>query len=240
MDTKKQSHINPDLLLRWTGMMQRCYDPKHSHYKNYGARGIGVCDRWQDYRNFSTDLGSVPKDMQIDRINNDKDYSPDNCVIVSRIENCNNKRNNRLVTFDGKTQSIAQWSRETGISPSTIRGRIVLRGWSAEDALTTKFITPISDPNSIVDLIQQGYKRAQIASMLGINDCSIASYMKKNGISMTAVRRSMEPTRECIENLVSQNLSRSEIATITGMDRNHLHRMLKRFGIKTNGWKSRK
>lgn len=108
-------------------------------YYLYGKRGIKVCDEWKDsFLNFYNDMGEPVKGMQLDRINNDEDYSKDNCRWVSAKENCNNKRNNRNVTFNNKTQSITQWSREIGISDKILRQRIDRDGWSIEKAFTHK------------------------------------------------------------------------------------------------------
>jgi hypothetical protein len=71
----------------WTGIFTRCYNPKNNIYKYYGARGIQVCDRWKDFRNFYADMGERPKGLQLDRIDNNKHYSPDNCRWVTAKEN---------------------------------------------------------------------------------------------------------------------------------------------------------
>ena len=124
---------------RWQSMKRRCYKEYDSHYKNYGARGIIVCDRWlNSYENFLADMGLPPtKEHQIDRIGNDGNYEPSNCRWISRKENANNKTNNKLITAFGKTMTQAQWSEETGIKRETIAMRL-RRGWSAELALSKK------------------------------------------------------------------------------------------------------
>ena len=73
-------------------MMQRCYNPAHQDYKNYGGRGIKVCDRWQDVRNFVADMGQRPLGLSIERENVDKDYTPDNCVWLPMGEQAKNRR----------------------------------------------------------------------------------------------------------------------------------------------------
>ena len=76
----------------WKKMMQRCYNPAHQDYKNYGGRGIKVCDRWQDVRNFVADMGQRPLGLSIERENVDKDYTPDNCVWLPMGEQAKNRR----------------------------------------------------------------------------------------------------------------------------------------------------
>lgn len=95
------------------GMRQRCYDPKQEYYVNYGGRGIKICDRWlADFKNFYDDMGPRPTPRhQIDRIDNDKDYSPDNCRWVECKDNLLNKgeyKNNvsgfKGVSFDKRAK----------------------------------------------------------------------------------------------------------------------------------------
>lgn len=71
----------------WAGILSRCYNPKVRIYKYYGGRDITVCDRWHDFINFYADMGDRPKGMQIDRIDNNKGYSPDNCRWVTSKDN---------------------------------------------------------------------------------------------------------------------------------------------------------
>jgi hypothetical protein len=76
----------------WLGMRRRCSDPKTIGYKNYGGRGISVCERWQTFENFYEDMGDAPPGKQIDRINNDGNYEPDNCRWATPSENMQNTR----------------------------------------------------------------------------------------------------------------------------------------------------
>jgi len=124
----------------WIGMKQRCYYAKHKQFKHYGGRGITVCDEWKDdfqaFHDWSTSHG-YSNNLTIDRIDNDKGYSPDNCRWVSMKEQNNNRRNNRNIEFNGEIHSISEWSVITGIPRTTIRNRIN-RGWTIEKTLTTK------------------------------------------------------------------------------------------------------
>lgn len=75
----------------WAGMIQRCYNPNTNRFKNYGGRGIEVCERWRDFRNFYNDMGLKPKGMSLDRIDNNKGYSPENCRWSSHTIQARNK-----------------------------------------------------------------------------------------------------------------------------------------------------
>lgn len=120
----------------WIGIKDRCYRTRNPGYKNYGGRGIQVCDRWKNsFDLFLSDMGPRPsRQHQIDRIDNDKDYCPENCRWATRRQQCNNKRTTHLLTVDGEAKSIAEWARETGISQGTIWRRISL-GWQSSDAV---------------------------------------------------------------------------------------------------------
>jgi len=136
---KEDDPLGYNCYTRWQSMKRRCYKEYDSHYKNYGGRGIKVCDRWVDsYENFLEDMGLPPLlSYQIDRIDNDGDYSPENCRWVSVKQNANNKTNNKIITAFGESMTQAQWAEKTGIKRETISMRL-RRGWSAELALSKK------------------------------------------------------------------------------------------------------
>ena len=121
-------------------MLGRCNNLKDQHYSTYGGRGIKVCKRWSGndgFINFVEDMGEKPKGKSIDRIDNDGGYTPENCRWVTRQRQSNNMASNHLVTFNGRTQTLMDWSRETGIPHSTLWKRLK-EGWTEEEALTIK------------------------------------------------------------------------------------------------------
>lgn len=116
-------------------MRERCSKPRSSRYQYYGARGIKVCERWGKFENFLADMGHSDKTQTIERIDNNGDYSPENCVWVSQKEQANNKSNNHFIEYDGKRKTISQWSDIIGIHQDIIWKRLN-RGWSIEKSLT--------------------------------------------------------------------------------------------------------
>ncbi len=121
----------------WRGIILRCYEPASSSYYLYGARGITVCDRWRDFRNFYADMGERPKGMMLDRTDNSKGYSPDNCKWVTPKESANNRRTNRLITINGETKNLEQWAAYYGIKLKTICHRLYTFRWDEIKAVTT-------------------------------------------------------------------------------------------------------
>lgn len=128
----------------WNGMRQRCSNPNNDEWHNYGGRGITVCDEWQDFETFmewATDNGYDQNagygKCSIDRIDPNGDYEPNNCRWVDYKVQGNNRRGCTAITANGKTQTIAEWARESGISPSTIRSRI-RSGWEPSRAVTQR------------------------------------------------------------------------------------------------------
>ena len=117
----------------WTGIHTRCYNKKAKAFKNYGGRGIVMCDRWRDsFENFLADMGKRPSpNHSLDRYpNNDGNYEPGNCRWATDAEQGNNKRNNVKVTIGGVTKNMTEWAREYGVQVGTasLRHRQGLRG----------------------------------------------------------------------------------------------------------------
>ena len=125
----------------WKGIISRCCNPKYNEYKNYGARGITVCEEWKnDYLRFKEDVGEKPSpEHSLDRIDNNGNYCKENCRWATPEEQSNNKRTNAFIEYNGKTLTVQQWSRETGIKRGVINHRLSL-GWDAEKILTTPVI----------------------------------------------------------------------------------------------------
>ena len=103
----------------WYDIQNRCYNEKCQAYKNYGARGIKVCDEWRNsyfaFENWAYSNG-YSCNLTIDRINVDLGYSPNNCRWVTKSQQCNNRTNNIFISLNGETLTIAQWAKKLKIS----------------------------------------------------------------------------------------------------------------------------
>ena len=120
-------------------MKSRCYNPNNKSYKNYGARGIKVCDEWlTDSRKFVewSLVSGWKKGLTLDRIDVNGNYEPNNCRWTSYEVQNNNRRNTVYITFNNQSKPVTQWAKELSISATTLRNRIK-NGWSAKAALTT-------------------------------------------------------------------------------------------------------
>lgn len=118
----------------WQAMKTRCYNPKVPQYKNYGGRGISVCDEWRDdFSAFYNFFGDIPEGFSIDRIDNNGNYTPENVRLATAKEQCQNKTNNRKING----VCISEISKSLGGRNSLVAKRIK-RGWSVERAVTKK------------------------------------------------------------------------------------------------------
>lgn len=121
----------------WATMIQRCTNPNSEKYRIYGARGITVCERWFDFKNFLADMGERPSPKHsIGRIENNGNYEPSNCRWETSKQQARNRRDNHFLEFNGKTATLVEWSEITGIEYNALKNRINNLGWPASRALT--------------------------------------------------------------------------------------------------------
>lgn len=119
------------------GMIMRCENPKEKAWKDYGGRGIKVCDRWRDsFEAFLEDMGEPPsRDHCIERVDNNGNYEPSNCIWATMSEQLRNRRNTCFLTAFGETLCVEDWSKRYGIHRNTLKNRLD-RGWDIEKAIT--------------------------------------------------------------------------------------------------------
>jgi len=109
-------------------MVQRCINPNDAEFKNYGARGITVCERWRDFRGFLSDMGEKPSDRSLERVDNRNGYEPGNCVWATSQQQSRNTRRNVWVELEGEIMVLNDAAKKLRIAPTTLYMRIA-RGW---------------------------------------------------------------------------------------------------------------
>lgn len=146
MPRRKQQR-RPRLYRIWADMRTRCNNPNFTKYADYGGRGISVCEDWQRFKPFQAWAmeNGYSDALTLDRKDNNEGYSPENCRWVTQKEQCNNKRNNHLLTYNGETLTIAQWARRLGVNYFSLHDRITKLGWSDEKAIGTPIKQPKGD-----------------------------------------------------------------------------------------------
>jgi hypothetical protein len=114
----------------WKNMRRRCNDPRNKRYARYGGRGITICARWDDFLLFIEDMGPKPSPKHtLERIDNDGPYCPTNCRWATGKEQARNRRTNRLVAFNGRTCTLAEWAEIAGIPYPVLRARFYRLKW---------------------------------------------------------------------------------------------------------------
>lgn len=131
----------------WHAMRDRCLNSRNERYHRYGGRGIDICPEWNTFAQFYLDMGDRPEGYSLERVDNDKGYERGNCKWALPKEQSNNTRRCVFIEHRGKRQTVAQWSRETGIRTATLRARI-RRGWT---------IAQVFNPNT-----ERGAKRPRL------------------------------------------------------------------------------
>lgn len=129
----------------WQAMKSRCYYEKNVNFKNYGGRGITVCQEWQEFLPFyewamvsGYDENAKRGECTIDRIDVNGNYEPNNCRWINCKQQANNTRRNHFIEHNGKVQTVSQWANELGVKPDSIFNRLQ-KGFTEEEALTLKF-----------------------------------------------------------------------------------------------------
>lgn len=121
----------------WASMIGRCSNPANDKYHYYGGRGITVCERWHSFENFLADMGEKPsRKHTLDRIDNERGYSQQNCRWVTMQTQNRNRRSNIVIEYRGETMCLADWADRLGLSYEMLRQRIQDYGWTVEKAFS--------------------------------------------------------------------------------------------------------
>lgn len=121
----------------WQGIVQRCKNPNTKQWKDYGGRGITLCQEWETYEGFVLDMGQPPAGHCIERVNNAIGYTKENCKWATRKEQQNNRRNTTVLSYLGEKKTLIDWADIAGITTGTLRSRIS-NSWPVEEALGFK------------------------------------------------------------------------------------------------------
>ena len=171
---------------RWHNMLDRCENPKSGSWDRYGGRGISVCERWHRVENFIADLpDGYFEGAEMDRIENDGNYEPGNIRWATHGKNCDNRSTGAEFTFNGKTQSLARWSEETGLAYSLLSERINKFNWTIEQALTT----PVIDANERMERARLAWWGPLKSFELDGKSYTIAELSKHTGLTESLLRQ---------------------------------------------------
>lgn len=161
---------------RWRAMINRCYNKNHTYYYNYGGRGITVCEEWRNSYNcfckWANDNG-YKEGLTLDRIDNNKGYSPENCRWATKKQQGRNQRTNHKITINGETKLMCEWAEISGVSSREICKRIK-RGWKNEDLLK-----PTKSSNHYIKHNGEVHTIAEWSKILNIPSTTISSRTRK-------------------------------------------------------------
>jgi hypothetical protein len=140
LERRKHGKSKTKLAQAYRNMLERCLNPKCPAYRNYGGRGITICDEWLtsnvSFFKWAFDNG-YSEELELDRADNEKGYTPENCRFVPILVNANNRRDNVKLVYAGEEKSVADWARVTGLPYSTLTQRIRVLKWPVEKAIET-------------------------------------------------------------------------------------------------------
>ena len=127
------------LYREWASIKRRCYTVTDNNYKNYGKRGIGMCDEWKNsfesFMEWALQNG-YSDDLTIERINVNGDYCPENCLFIPHNQQASNRRSSYSITYENKTQNLTEWCKELNLPYMLIHNRIYKLGWTFEKAIS--------------------------------------------------------------------------------------------------------
>ena len=169
-------------------MHNRCYNKNDKMYHRYGGRGIKVCKRWRKFENFAKDMGEKPKGMSIDRVDNNGNYDPKNCVWATPAQQNRNRCNVRRYNVNGEILTIREASEKYNIEFYRLRGRIYL-GWSIEQALGLKPRRP--SPEDII--IDDCKDRREIIHRMASRGCTYKSIGNYLGLTKQRIHQIVYP-----------------------------------------------
>lgn len=123
----------------WNHMKRRCLNPTNKAYKDYGGRGIKICEKWLNFENFYRDMGPRPSSKHsIERVNNDGNYEPDNCLWILKSDQNKNQRSNLIINYQGETKILSEWAKSLNLKYMFLYHRLIRKKQSMEQVLGLK------------------------------------------------------------------------------------------------------
>jgi hypothetical protein len=160
-------------------MRDRCRNPNNRQWKDYGGRGIAVCDRWESFHAFVEDMGERPKGYSLDRIDNDRGYGPDNCRWASRKQQQRNQRRAVYVEVEGKKYRAIDLAEKAGVKTDTVVARAA-RGLTYEEVVSPDRIAPKEPPLlAIAEASRKAREKTHCAKGHEFDDAN--TYLTKQG-----------------------------------------------------------
>lgn len=180
---KSGAYMSPTYIT-WNSMKQRCYNKKHEAHKRYSS--ITVCDEWKNsFENFLKDMGERPASRTLDRIDNTKGYSKENCRWATLTEQANNTKRNVHLIIDGKRKNLKQLSETYNLPKTTLYCRMH-SNWSI---------------NQIIGLEPRRKKEVDMEVPDGLTDIEIIKFLRKNNFTYSAIGKYFGLTRQRIQQL---------------------------------------
>lgn len=209
----KHGAVGTRLYSIYTGMLKRCRQKTTNGYERYGGRGIMVCEEWkgkhgfEHFRDWALSNG-YSDDLTLDRIDVNGNYEPSNCKWSTMREQCNNRRSNVFLEYNGERHTLAEWARIVGVNPTTIKDRHS-KGWSAEKILFFHQDKPIGNPHPLTKearrkqyeirkkamkpIAQYDLNGEEIARYESLHDAERATGISRSTISGIAKGRTKNP-----------------------------------------------
>ena len=164
----------------WQSMRQRCRNPKHAQYKNYGGRGIKVCARWDSFPAFLEDMGPRPEGATLERLDVNGDYCPDNCVWADWKTQHRNKRGTIYVRLNGETRPMTEWCERFGVKYHTTYRRARILHWPKSRWFEPpRGIGPEKDAE-ILALLDQGMSQRDVAAAASVSQGYVSIVKRRN------------------------------------------------------------
>ena len=180
MKVKRDGRSRHPLFKIWDGMVRRCHDPRNKQWKWYGARGISVCERWlESFWNFASDMSPRPDGYTIERVDNSRGYSPENCRWATMKEQARNRRDNVFVEVNGERMHIVDAEERLGFRPTFLIQRMTRYGMTAEQAMNTPKKHPGPGNGRRLNFRGQSLTVTEWSRKLGIPRHTIYGRLKK-------------------------------------------------------------